>query len=43
MSLSRRDNTPDDAVLPGFTNLRPSRTARPMVMEASDKTGARAA
>ncbi|MBS0560573.1 MAG: aminotransferase class III-fold pyridoxal phosphate-dependent enzyme, partial [Proteobacteria bacterium] len=33
MTLSRRDNTPDNAGLIGFTNLRQSRTSRPMVME----------
>jgi 4-aminobutyrate--pyruvate transaminase len=33
MSSSKRDNTPDNAVLLGFTNLRQSRTSRPLVME----------
>ena len=33
MIPSRHDNTPDNAVLLGFTNLRQARTSRPVVME----------
>lgn len=33
MLISRRDNTPDNAALIGFTNLRRARTTRPMVIE----------
>jgi len=33
MQISRRDNTPDNAMLINFTNLRRARTARPLVIE----------
>ena len=33
MRISRGDNTPDNAALIGFTNLRRARTTRPMVIE----------
>ena len=33
MRISRRDNTPDNAALIGFTNLHRARTTRPMVIE----------
>ncbi len=33
MRISRRDNTPDNAAMIGFTNLHRARTTRPMVVE----------